>query len=46
MQPRRFLKGGSWQDSVEINLRPEFRWYCKPDERQNAFGFRGLLKSK
>jgi formylglycine-generating enzyme required for sulfatase activity len=45
-KPFRFLKGGSWQDSVEINLRPEFRWYCKPDERLNAFGFRCLLKAK
>ena len=40
----RFLKGGSWQDRVEVNLRPEFRWYCKPDDRLNAFGIRCLLK--
>jgi formylglycine-generating enzyme required for sulfatase activity len=43
-QPFRFLKGGSWADFVEVNLRPEFRWYCKPDERQGTFGFRCLMK--
>jgi formylglycine-generating enzyme required for sulfatase activity len=43
-QPFRFLKGGSWQDFVDVNLRPEFRWYCKPDERQGTFGFRVILK--
>ena len=41
----RILRGGSWQDFTEINLRPEFRWYCKPDERRNTFGFRCLLKA-
>jgi len=45
-KPFRFLKGGSWQDRTEDRLRPEFRWYCKPDERLNAFGIRCLLKSK
>ena len=44
-QPFRILKGGSWRDFVEVNLRPEFRWYCKPDERQNTFGFRCVLKA-
>ena len=43
-KPYRVLKGGSWQDFTEINLRPDFRWYCKPDERRNTFGFRCLLK--
>ena len=45
-QPYRFLKGGSWADYVDINLRPEFRWYCRPDEATNTFGFRCLLKAK
>ena len=44
-KPYRVLKGGSWHDFVEVNLRPEFRWYCQPDERQNTFGFRCLLKA-
>ncbi|HWF19728.1 MAG TPA: SUMF1/EgtB/PvdO family nonheme iron enzyme, partial [Verrucomicrobiae bacterium] len=39
-----FLKGGSWADFVEVNLRPDFRWYCKPDDRKNTFGFRCVLK--
>lgn len=42
----RFLKGGSWKDFVDVNLRPEFRWTCKPDERMNTFGIRCLLKAK
>jgi formylglycine-generating enzyme required for sulfatase activity len=41
----RYLKGGSWADFVDVNLRPEFRWYCKPDETTNTFGFRCLLKT-
>jgi formylglycine-generating enzyme required for sulfatase activity len=45
-KPFRFLKGGSWQDRTEDRLRPEFRWYCQPDERLNAFGFRCLLKQR
>jgi formylglycine-generating enzyme required for sulfatase activity len=44
-QPYRILKGGSWQDFTAINLRPEFRWYCKTDEAQNTFGLRCLLKA-
>jgi formylglycine-generating enzyme required for sulfatase activity len=44
-QAFRFLKGGSWQDFVEVNLRPEFRWYCKPDDKKSSFGFRCLLKA-
>ena len=42
-QPFRILKGGSWNDFVEVNLRKEFRWSCRPDERQNTFGFRCVL---
>lgn len=44
-QPFRYLKGGSWKDFVDVNLRPEFRWYCKPDETMDTFGFRCLLKT-
>lgn len=42
-KPYRILKGGSWQDRIEINLRPEFRYYARPDERKNIFGFRCVL---
>lgn len=45
-KPYRVLKGGSWEDFAEVNLRPEFRWYCKPDERKNTFGFRCVLKKR
>lgn len=45
-KPYRVLKGGSWEDFTEVNLRPEFRWYCKPDERKNTFGFRCVLKKR
>jgi len=40
----RVLRGGSWQDHLEVNLRREFRWSCRPDETMNIFGFRVLLK--
>lgn len=43
-KPFRVLHGGSWQDSIEQNLRTEFRFYCKPEESKNTFGFRCLLK--
>jgi formylglycine-generating enzyme required for sulfatase activity len=43
-QPYRVLKGGAWNSSLEMNLRPDFRWYSKsPDERQDTFGFRVVL---
>jgi len=45
-KPYRVLHGGSWQDSIEENLRTEFRFYCKPDESKNTFGFRCVLKQK
>ena len=44
-KPYRVLRGGSWQDWIEINLRIEFRTYCRPDERKNTFGFRCVLKA-
>ncbi len=45
-KPYRVLRGGSWADRIEVNLRKEFRFYCTPDDRKNTFGFRCLLKSK
>jgi formylglycine-generating enzyme required for sulfatase activity len=45
-KPYRVLKGGSWQDRVDVNVRPEFRWYATPDERQKNFGFRVVLRGR
>jgi formylglycine-generating enzyme required for sulfatase activity len=45
-KPYRVLRGGSWQDSIEVNLRLAFRIYVKPDETKNTYGFRVLLKKK
>lgn len=45
-KPYRVLRGGSWSDRIEINLRKEFRFYCTPDDRKNTYGFRCLLKAK
>src|SRR5579884_4305268 len=42
-KPYRVLKGGSWEDFVDINLRPQFRWYSKAGETKNTFGFRCVL---
>jgi len=43
-KPFRVLRGGAWDTSLEVNLRPEFRWYSKgTDDRQNNFGFRCIL---
>jgi formylglycine-generating enzyme required for sulfatase activity len=44
-KPYRILRGGSWQDWIEINLRIEFRTYCRPDEKKSTFGFRCVLKN-
>ena len=43
-KPYRVLRGGSWQDRIEINLRTAFRTYEPPDTRANTFGFRVVLK--
>lgn len=41
----RVLRGGAWNTSIEINLRPEFRWYSNgPDDRKNVYGFRVVMK--
>jgi formylglycine-generating enzyme required for sulfatase activity len=39
----RVLRGGSWQDRIEVNLRLEFRNYVRPDEAKDTFGFRCIL---
>jgi hypothetical protein len=45
-KPFRVLRGGAWDTSLEVNLRPEFRWYSAgPDERKNTFGFRCVLQA-
>jgi formylglycine-generating enzyme required for sulfatase activity len=41
--PYRVLRGGCWQDRIEINLRTVFRNYCPPGERKNTYGFRCVL---
>ncbi|EEF62435.1 formylglycine-generating enzyme family protein [Pedosphaera parvula] len=41
--PYRVLRGGSWQDWISVNLRLDFRYYARPDERKDTFGFRCLL---
>jgi formylglycine-generating enzyme required for sulfatase activity len=43
-KPFRVLRGGGWETFVEVNLRPEFRWFSKgPDDQQNNYGFRCIL---
>ncbi len=42
-QPYRVLRGGAWDTFLEVNARPEFRWYAQPDETKNSFGFRVIL---
>jgi formylglycine-generating enzyme required for sulfatase activity len=42
-KPYRVLRGGAWDTFLEINARPDFRWYAKPDETKNSFGFRVIL---
>jgi hypothetical protein len=42
-KPHRVARGGAWDTFVEVNLRPEFRWYGAPDARNNAVGFRCVL---
>lgn len=40
----RVARGAAWNTSIEINLRPEFRWYSNgPDDRKNTIGFRCVL---
>ena len=42
-KPFRVARGGAWDTSIEVNLRPEFRWYGAPDDRKNVVGFRCVL---
>jgi len=40
----RVLRGGAWDAWIEVNLRPEFRWYSNgPDDRKEIYGFRCVL---
>lgn len=45
-KPYRVARGAAWDTSIEINLRPEFRWYGPPDDRKNTVGFRCVLVPK
>lgn len=39
----RVARGAAWNSWIEINLRPDFRWYSEPDLGKNTIGFRCLL---
>jgi len=40
----RVARGAAWNSFIEVNLRPEFRWYTNgPDDRKNTIGFRCVL---
>jgi formylglycine-generating enzyme required for sulfatase activity len=41
--PYRVLRGGSWEDWIEINLRLEFRVMVSPEDAKNTYGFRCVL---
>jgi len=43
-KPYRVLRGGAWNTYININARVDFRWYAKPDEAKNTFGFRVVLE--
>jgi hypothetical protein len=46
-KPFRVLRGAAWNSWIEINLRPDFRWYSDgPDQKKNTFGFRCVLAPK
>ncbi len=43
-KPFRVARGAAWDTFIEINLRPQFRWYTEgPDDRKNTIGFRCVL---
>ena len=44
--PYRVARGSSWQNWIEINLRPEFRWYEAPEVRKETIGFRVVLERR
>lgn len=39
----RVLRGGSWADWIDINLRLDFRIYEAPEVAKNTFGFRCVM---
>lgn len=43
-KPYHVLRGGAWDTYVSINARVDFRWYAKPSEAKNTFGFRVVLE--
>jgi formylglycine-generating enzyme required for sulfatase activity len=44
-KPYRVLRGGAWDTAIDVNLRPEFRWYSSgPFDKKNNYGFRCVLK--
>ena len=46
-KPYRVLRGGAWNTSLDVNMRPEFRWYSNgPDDKKESYGFRCVLKTK
>jgi|GEM_PF-3583765 len=45
-QPYRVARGAAWNTFIEINLRPEFRWYEEPVNRRDKIGFRVVLATK
>jgi len=46
-KPFRVLRGGAWNTSLEVNLRPEFRWYSNgPDDKKETYGFRCVMRGK
>lgn len=46
-KPFRVARGAAWDTFIEVNLRPEFRWYSNgPDDRKNSIGFRCVLAPK
>lgn len=45
-KPYRVARGASWNSFIEVNLRPEFRWYEAPEMRKETIGFRVVLTAK
>ncbi len=43
-KPFRVLRGGAWDTYISVNARVDFRWYARPDETKNTFGFRIVLE--
>ena len=45
-KPFRVARGAAWDSFIEVNLRPEFRWYEAPEVRKEKIGFRVVLAPK